>query len=194
MATAVLIAVVVGGGVLLVMRRLFPRQNTVKLLQYPAGMMRGKTVIVTGANSGIGKALAGELLKLQARVIMACRDRQSAAEAARDIRGHSDTELGELVIKQLDLASLQSVRTFCQEIQEVSCLVSASSLTKMMFLRMLTPEVQLLCALTNCELSMVPIGNRRAKSHVFICNVAPIYIPSLFLFFYLALFSAFWSV
>ncbi|XP_019745355.1 retinol dehydrogenase 14b [Hippocampus comes] len=118
MATAVLIAAVVGGGVLLVMRRLFPRQNAVKLLQYPAGMMRDKTVIVTGANSGIGKALAGELLKLQARVIMACRDRQSAAEAARDIRGHSDTELGELVIKQLDLASLQSVRKFCQEIQE----------------------------------------------------------------------------
>ncbi|XP_077366721.1 retinol dehydrogenase 14-like [Festucalex cinctus] len=118
MATAVLIAAVVGGGVLLVMRRLFPRQNTVTLLRYPASLMRGKTVIVTGANSGIGKALAGELLKLEARVIMACRDRQSAAEAARDIRKHSGNELGEVVIKQLDLASLRSVRNFCQEIQK----------------------------------------------------------------------------
>ncbi|XP_057678889.1 retinol dehydrogenase 14b [Corythoichthys intestinalis] len=118
MATAIIVAAVVGGGVLLVMRRLFPRQNAVKLLQYPAGLMRGKTVIVTGANSGIGKALAGELLKLQARVIMACRDQKSAAEAARDIQGHSRTESGEVVVKQLDLASLTSVRKFCQEIQE----------------------------------------------------------------------------
>ncbi|XP_061609545.1 retinol dehydrogenase 14b [Phyllopteryx taeniolatus] len=118
MATAVLIAAVVGGGVLLVMRRLFPRQNAVELLRYPAGLMQGKTVIVTGANCGIGKALVGELLKLQARVIMACRDRQSATEAARDIQGNSGAELGEVVIKQLDLASLTSVRKFCQEIQE----------------------------------------------------------------------------
>ncbi|XP_054617668.1 retinol dehydrogenase 14b [Dunckerocampus dactyliophorus] len=118
MATAVLVAAVVGGGVLLFMRRLFPRQNAMKLLQYPADLMRGKTVIVTGANSGIGKALAGELLKLQARVIMACRDRQSAAEAARDIQEQSGPGQGEVVIKELDLASLQSVRRFCQEIQE----------------------------------------------------------------------------
>nr|XP_057913629.1 retinol dehydrogenase 14b [Doryrhamphus excisus] len=118
MATAVLVAAVVGGGVLLLMRRLFPRQNAMKLLQYPADLMRGKTVIVTGANSGIGKALAGELLKLQARVIMACRDRKRAEEAARDIQEESGPGQGEVVIKELDLASLKSVRKFCQEIQE----------------------------------------------------------------------------
>ncbi|XP_077567713.1 retinol dehydrogenase 14b isoform X1 [Stigmatopora nigra] len=118
MATAVLIAAVVGGGVLLFMRRMFPRQKAVKLLMYPAGLMRGKTVIVTGANSGIGKALTGELLKLQARVIMACRDPDSAAQAARDVQGHPGKDLGEVVIKHLDLASLSSVRKFCQEIYE----------------------------------------------------------------------------
>ncbi|XP_061843232.2 retinol dehydrogenase 14b [Nerophis lumbriciformis] len=118
MATAVLVAAVVGGGVLLLMRRLFPRQHAMKLLQYPADTMRGKTVIVTGANSGIGKALAGELLKLQARVIMACRDRERAAEAARDIQEQSGPGRGEVVVKELDLASLKSVRKFCQEIQE----------------------------------------------------------------------------
>ncbi|XP_061890438.1 retinol dehydrogenase 14-like isoform X1 [Entelurus aequoreus] len=118
MATAVLVAAVVGGGVLLLMRRLFPRQHAMKLLRYPADTMRGKTVIVTGANSGIGKALAGELLKLQARVIMACRDRERAAEAARDIQEQSGPGRGEVVVKELDLASLKSVRKFCQEIQE----------------------------------------------------------------------------
>lgn len=118
MSAAVLVAAVVGGGVLLLLRRLFPRQRTMKLLRFPADTMRGKTVIVTGANSGIGKALAGELLKLQARVIMACRDHRSAEEAARDIKDQSGPEQGELVVKHLDLASLASVRNFCEEIKE----------------------------------------------------------------------------
>ncbi|KAM8725678.1 retinol dehydrogenase 14b [Acanthopagrus schlegelii] len=118
MSTAVLVAAVVGGGVLLLMRRLFPRQKVAKLLQYPADTMRGKTVIVTGANCGIGKALAGELLKLRARVVMACRDVGSAEEAARDIKKQAGPEQGEVVIKHLDLASLRSVRKFCEEIHE----------------------------------------------------------------------------
>ncbi|CAJ1078247.1 retinol dehydrogenase 14b [Xyrichtys novacula] len=118
MATAVLVAVVVGGGVLLLMRRLFPRKNAVKLLSYPANSMQGKTVIVTGANCGIGKALAGELLKLHARVIMACRDRQRAEEAANDIKKQAGPEQGEVVVKHLDLASLRSVRKFCEEIKQ----------------------------------------------------------------------------
>ncbi|XP_068433654.1 retinol dehydrogenase 14b [Clinocottus analis] len=118
MAAAVIVAAVVGGGVLLLMRRLFPRQKAAQLLRYPADTMRGKTVIVTGANCGIGKALAGELLKLRARVIMACRDQRSAEEAAQDIQRRAGPEQGELVVKHLDLASLRSVRTFCEEIQQ----------------------------------------------------------------------------
>ncbi|KAM7367714.1 hypothetical protein PAMP_013994 [Pampus punctatissimus] len=118
MSTAVLVAAVVGGGVLFFMRRFFPSQKAMKLLRYPADTMRGKTVIVTGANCGIGKALAGELLKLQARVIMACRDQSSAEEAARDIKKQSGSEEGEVVIKHLDLASLRSVRKFCEEINK----------------------------------------------------------------------------
>ncbi|XP_039981953.1 retinol dehydrogenase 14b [Xiphias gladius] len=117
MSTAVLIAAVVGGGVLFLMRRLYPGQKAAKLLRYPADTMRGKTVIVTGANSGIGKALAGELLKLQARVIMACRDQRSAEEAAQEIKKRAGPGQGELVLKHLDLASLGSVRRFCEEIR-----------------------------------------------------------------------------
>ncbi|XP_067427950.1 retinol dehydrogenase 14b [Thunnus thynnus] len=118
MFTAVVVAVIAGGGVLLLLRRLFPSQKAMKLLQYPADTMHGKTVIVTGANSGIGKALAGELLKLQARVIMACRDQRSAEEAAQEIKTQAGPEQGEVVIKHLDLASLRSVRKFCEEIKE----------------------------------------------------------------------------
>lgn len=120
MLSAVLVAAAVGGAVLLVLRRLFPQQKPADLLHFPAGSMRGRTVIITGANSGIGKALAGELLKLQARVIMACRDRGRAEEAARELRSGAgpEEEQGELVIKLLDLASLSSVRSFCQEITQ----------------------------------------------------------------------------
>ncbi|KAK7907657.1 hypothetical protein WMY93_016269 [Mugilogobius chulae] len=118
MLSAVLVAAVVGGGVLVVLRRLFPQQKPAELLHYPPGSMRGKTVIITGANCGIGKALAGELFKLQARVIMACRDRARAEEAAQELRSQAGVqeERGELVIKLLDLASLRSVRSFCEEI------------------------------------------------------------------------------
>lgn len=128
MSVAVLIAAVVGGGVLLFLRRLFPQQKAVKLLQYPANTMRGKTVIVTGANSGIGKAVCAELVKLQARVIMACRDLRSAEEAAQDIKKEAGPEQGQVVIKHLDLASLKSVREFCEEINKVSECAGGSSL------------------------------------------------------------------
>ncbi|KAI6056192.1 retinol dehydrogenase 14 [Marmota monax] len=91
------------------------------------GLMHGKTVLITGANSGLGRATAAELLRLGARVIMGCRDRARAEEAASQLRRElCEAEgpglspdvggAGELVVKELDLASLRSVRTFCQEL------------------------------------------------------------------------------
>jgi len=78
-------------------------------------LMTGKTVIITGANTGIGKATATELAKREARVILACRDVAKGEKAAMDIR--SVTKSGELIVRYLDLASFASIRSFVDEIQ-----------------------------------------------------------------------------
>lgn len=89
----------------------------------------GKTVIVTGANSGIGKETARELARRGARVILACRNMARALAAARDIEADST---GEIVVRQLDLASLKSVREFAEQIisteKEVNLLINNAGL------------------------------------------------------------------
>ncbi|XP_041377724.1 retinol dehydrogenase 14-like [Gigantopelta aegis] len=110
MATWILIAGASAAVTLLVVRRIV---NSNKMMCLSKVMLTGKTVIITGANCGIGKAAARELAKRHARVILACRDVDRGAEAASEIR--KLTNNGELVVKRLDLASLRSVRAFCEE-------------------------------------------------------------------------------
>ncbi|XP_019855897.1 PREDICTED: retinol dehydrogenase 12-like [Amphimedon queenslandica] len=74
----------------------------------------GKTAIVTGANSGIGKETAIDLAKRGARVIVACRDEKRGSDAVRDIKAASKSE--EVILKKLDLASIASIRQFSEEI------------------------------------------------------------------------------
>ncbi|KAG7473267.1 hypothetical protein MATL_G00093920 [Megalops atlanticus] len=76
----------------------------------------GKTVLITGANTGIGKETAVDLATRGARVILACRDMTRANTAADEIRQRSGN--GNVVIKMLDLASLQSVRNLAKDILE----------------------------------------------------------------------------
>ncbi|CAL8293305.1 unnamed protein product [Arctogadus glacialis] len=80
--------------------------------------MMGKTVIVTGANSGIGKATTVDILRQRGRVIMACRDMERAEEAAHEILAITEAHARQLVVKPLDLSSLKSVHEFCQGIIE----------------------------------------------------------------------------
>ncbi|XP_039217695.1 dehydrogenase/reductase SDR family member 13-like [Crotalus tigris] len=74
--------------------------------------LRGKTVLITGANTGIGKATAVDLARRGARVILACRDKARGESAVRDIRRESGNS--EVILMILDLANLNSVRTFAQ--------------------------------------------------------------------------------
>ena len=76
----------------------------------------GKTVIITGANTGIGLETAVDLAKRNARVILACRSVERGEKAAVEVRKRSNND--NAVFRQLDLASLESVRKFAGKILE----------------------------------------------------------------------------
>ncbi|XP_070577918.1 retinol dehydrogenase 11-like [Ptychodera flava] len=76
----------------------------------------GKTVIITGANTGIGKETAKDLAGRGARVILACRDLEKANQAAAEVKKTSGNQ--NVIVKKLDLASLASVREFAADINK----------------------------------------------------------------------------
>jgi NAD(P)-dependent dehydrogenase (short-subunit alcohol dehydrogenase family) len=77
--------------------------------------MKEKICIVTGANSGIGKATALGLAKLDVHIIMLCRDESRGYEAKSEIIHESGNELIDLLVA--DLSSQQSIRQFVTEFQ-----------------------------------------------------------------------------
>lgn len=74
----------------------------------------GRVAVVTGANSGIGRATAFGLATLGARVVLACRNEKTAAEAADEIA--ATVPGADLDVVQLDLSELASVRRAAGEI------------------------------------------------------------------------------
>uniref|UniRef100_A0A8D0GI87 Dehydrogenase/reductase 13 n=1 Tax=Sphenodon punctatus TaxID=8508 RepID=A0A8D0GI87_SPHPU len=74
--------------------------------------LQGKTVLVTGGNTGIGKATALDLARRGARVILACRSKAKGESAVYDIRRESGNN--EVLFMSLDLASRDSVRAFAE--------------------------------------------------------------------------------
>lgn len=77
----------------------------------------GKVALVTGANAGLGLAIATALARRGARVLLACRNQAKAAAAAEQIRaeaGGRDVDLG---LVPLDLASLASVAGAAEQVR-----------------------------------------------------------------------------
>uniref|UniRef100_A0A674GGF2 Retinol dehydrogenase 11 n=1 Tax=Taeniopygia guttata TaxID=59729 RepID=A0A674GGF2_TAEGU len=74
--------------------------------------LEGKVVIITGANTGIGKETARDLAKRGARVIIACRDTAKAEAAANEIRAETGNQ--QVIVKKLDLADTKSIREFAE--------------------------------------------------------------------------------
>ena len=78
--------------------------------------LRGRTVVVTGANSGIGLESTRNLHRAGATVLMACRNMDKARVAADTIRGEGGR--GDLDVRELDLADLGSVRDFARSLTQ----------------------------------------------------------------------------
>ena len=74
-------------------------------------------IIVTGGNSGVGKATAAALAAAGHRVVIGCRTIPKAEQAAAEMAG--DVE-----VRHLDLADLASVRRFADSIDAVDVLVN----------------------------------------------------------------------
>ncbi len=72
--------------------------------------LKGRTIVVTGGNSGIGYEAALQLARKGAHVVLACRDQRKAETAAAAIRSAQPSATVE--VQPLDVASLASVRAF----------------------------------------------------------------------------------
>jgi NAD(P)-dependent dehydrogenase (short-subunit alcohol dehydrogenase family) len=77
----------------------------------------GRTVIVTGANSGLGLVTARELARVGAKTILAVRNTTKGDAAAAGMTG--DVE-----VRKLDLQDLSSVREFAEGVDAVDVLVN----------------------------------------------------------------------
>jgi retinol dehydrogenase 14 len=83
------------------------------MTQVPSGPMAGKTVLVTGGTSGIGRATAMGLAAMGARLGITGRDRGRTQEAAAEIRAASG---GQVDVFVADLSSQSQVRHLADEV------------------------------------------------------------------------------
>ena len=82
--------------------------------QIPRGPMAGKTVLVTGATSGIGRATAEGLAAMGADLAITGRDRGRTERAAQEIRS---TTGGRVAAFVADLSSQSEVRRLADEVR-----------------------------------------------------------------------------
>lgn len=93
--------------------------NQFRRLPKPAKQFSGKTVIVTGANVGLGLEAARHFARLgAAKVILACRDTEKGERAKADIE-RSTERSGTVEVWPLDLCSFESVKQFCRRADQL---------------------------------------------------------------------------
>ena len=78
--------------------------------------MQGKTCMVTGANSGIGKATALGLAQMGANVVMVARDRARGEAAQNEVKAKSGNGSVELLVA--DLSSQRSIRQLVENFKQ----------------------------------------------------------------------------
>jgi NAD(P)-dependent dehydrogenase (short-subunit alcohol dehydrogenase family) len=87
----------------------------------------GRTIVVTGANSGLGLSAARALVAHGAHVVLACRNTDKGEQAAATIT--RDDVPGTATVEELDLADLASVRKFAARLDgPVAALINNAGL------------------------------------------------------------------
>ncbi|XP_015429635.1 PREDICTED: retinol dehydrogenase 14 isoform X1 [Dufourea novaeangliae] len=101
------------GVLLLLLAVYFYAQYTLGICKSKTNMA-GKTVIITGCTSGIGKETARDIAKRGARLIMACRNTDAANKLKEELIKESNNN--NIIVRKLDLSLLSSVREFAEQI------------------------------------------------------------------------------
>ena len=78
--------------------------------------LTNKVVVITGANSGIGKAASVQLARLGATVVMACRSPERGVQALNEVRHASRSPRVDLM--QVDMSLQDSIRQFVSAFKE----------------------------------------------------------------------------
>lgn len=104
-------------GISLAASLLFVKKRLLSGVNYNSTrLINGKTIIITGATSGIGFATALDLAKRGATVILACRDLKKSESVTSYLRKHAGHD--QIFYEHIDLASLSSVKQFAANIKD----------------------------------------------------------------------------
>ena len=99
--------------------------------------LKGKIVLVTGANSGLGYQESLALARKGAMVIMAVRDRNKGNAACERIK--AEIPDAELLVMKLDLANIESIKhvadTYLEEFERLDILINNAGLMAVPLLR-----------------------------------------------------------
>lgn len=97
----------------------FLKSQLIYTPKYPTASFQGRTVIVTGANTGLGQEAARHFVRLGAStLIIACRTVSKGEAAKKDIE-QSTGRTGVIQVWQLDLSSYASIKAFAQRCESL---------------------------------------------------------------------------
>jgi len=103
------------------------KKSTIKFIEKKCKVnLNGKTVVITGANSGIGFKTAETFVYCGSSVVMACRNCEKAEEAKKKLL--TDYPNAQIIVLQLDLADFASIENFVNEIKkrkiDIDCFIN----------------------------------------------------------------------
>ena len=97
----------------------FIRSQVCVTLPTPEGSYAGKTVVITGSNTGLGKEAARHFARLGvSKLILAVRSLNNGNEAKADIESTTQCAQDVIEVWELDMASYDSVKAFTKRIDQ----------------------------------------------------------------------------